>query len=244
MTSIIATVNPDGASVTLVLTPTESVAAITRTDGNGNAAIRLPAGTMPTAAPLTVVDYEAALQGTVTYSVPGASTAVELPATQPWLVFPLRPSQSVQLEQVTNYSAARVSLGTLHQVPDRTDPLAALGRLAQRTGQLAILCDSHATARLLESRLDLSGLGMLKEAEHAGLDMYFIPTGTSPEYDTDADQWTLTVDYTEISRPTSPINANVWTFGTVATSYSSFANVTSNYEDFEMLSLNDQAGVI
>lgn len=243
MTTITAYTNPDGASVTLTVTATGTVAAITRSDANGNASVRVPAGLLPTAASFTVVDYEAALTGAVTYTC-GDVAIVYLPATQPWLVFPLRPSESLQLEMVTNYSAGRVSLGTLHQVPDRTDPLAALGRLTQRTGQLQILCSTYAAVRALENGLDLSGVGMLKEAEHAGLDMYFIPNGTSPEYDADTEAWTLSVDYTEIARPTSPISPTVWTFGTVATSYSSFANVTSNYEDFEMLSLNDQSGVI
>lgn len=244
MTTLTATARPDGASVELTLTPSAQVEGILRSDANGNTQIRVPAGTFPRTTPLTITDWEASLQGSVTYSVAGAAPAVlDLPATQPWLVFPLRPAYSLPLDLVTEYSAGRVTLGTIHQVPDRPDPLANLGRLAMRTGQLAIHCDTYTEARLLETQLDLSGMAQLKQPDLAGMDMYFIPAATAIDPD-EEDTWRLSVDFTETTRPLSPVQANAWTFGTVATSYSSFANVSASYDDFEMLAINDQTGVI
>jgi hypothetical protein len=243
MTTLSASAAANGAAVTLTLTPTGTIDSITRSDANGNAAVRVPAGTFPRSTPVTLTDWEAALGTNVTYTVTGAAASLTLPSQSPWLVAPLRPSYSQAVEMVTDYGAARASLGTVHQVVDRPDPLVALGRLATRSGSLGVWIPTHEAGRSIESMIDLSGVVLYKQHQHAGMDMYFTVTGTDLTPDQD-EGWKLSIGYQEITRPTSPINANAWTFGNVSTSFASFANVTSNYADFEGLSLNDQAGVI
>lgn len=236
-----------GGYVTLTITPTEEITSIGRNDSNGATTVRVPPGTFPRTTPVTLIDWEASIRGVVNYWTNAAAGATGTTVTAftkaPYLVTPLRPSQSLELEAVGDYSAGRTSLGTVYQVPDRPDPLAALGRLTARTGTLSIWCADHATAALREAVLDMTGVAMLKTPDQAGMDMYFITNGTDKAENEDGRSWTLSVDYTEVSRPTSPINSSAWTFGTVAASYGSFANLSSSYEDFEGLSLNDQTGV-
>jgi len=242
MTTLTAT--PAGAAVSLTLVPTASIASISRSDANGTTTVRVPAGTFPRSTPVTLLDWEAEIGSTVTYTVTGAVAYATLTSDTPWLVAPLRPAMSQAVDMIVDYGAARASLGTVHQVTDRPDPLVALGRLTTRTGTLAAWVTDYAAGRSLENMIDRSGIVFLKQSQHAGQDMYFTVTGTDIKRDGDGDAWILTIGYQEISRPASPINEAVWTFGNVSTSFASFANVTSNYADFEGLSLNDQTGVI
>lgn len=243
MTTLTVAAHNNGTAATLTLTPSVSVTAITRTDSNGTVAIRVPAGTFPRSSPVALTDWEPALGSTVTYSVPGAVAAITLGSALPWLVAPLRPDMSQPVEMITDYAAGRISLGTIHQVVDRIDPLVALGRLAARSGSLTAWVPSYAAGRSLEDMIDRAGVLMLKQAQHAGQDMYFITTSCELVSDPE-DGWTLTLAYQEITRPLSPINTAVWTFASVSHSFASFANVSSKYADFEMLSINDQNGVI
>lgn len=244
MTTLTAKPNDAGTAVVLTLTPTESIPTITRIDANGSVAIRVPVGTFPRTEPLTFTDWESAIGTEVTYSTLGAGVKITLASLGPVLVAPLRPALSQAVEMVVDYGAARASLGTIHQVVDRPDPLVALGRLATRAGSLAVWVPSYAAGRAVENMIDRSGVVFYKQREHAGLDMYFVSTGTDLKRDGESDAWILTVAYQEITRPTSPINEAVWTFGTVSTSFSSFANVTSYYNDFEGLEINDRSEIL
>lgn len=243
MTTLTAAAALNGAAVVLTLTPTGSISSITRSDANGNRAVRVPSGTFPRSTPLTLTDWEAKLGSVVTYTVTGATASITLSSQLPWLVAPLRPALSQSVEMIIDYGSSRSSLGTIHQVTDRPDPLVALGRLATRSGTLTAWIPTYAAGRSLEDMIDRSGVVLYKQHEHAGMDMYFTVTGTDLVPDSE-DGWNLNIGYQEITAPTSPINEAVWTFGTVATSFASFANVTSDYDDFEGLSLNDQTGVI
>jgi hypothetical protein len=244
MTTLTAVPNADGTAVVLTLEPTESIPGITRSDANGTVDVRFPAGTFPRTTPLTYTDWESSLGTVVNYSTSGAAASVMLGSESPVLVAPLRPALSEVVEMVVDYGAARASLGTIHQVADRPDPLAALGRLATRAGSLAVWVPSYAAGRAVENMIDRSGVVFYKQREHAGLDMYFVSTGTELRSDTESEGWILNVAYQEITRPTSPINEAAWTFGSVSTSFASFRNVTSGYSDFEGLSVNDQSNVI
>lgn len=245
MTTLTA-VAADTASVQLILTPSASVSGgITRTDINGTAPVRLPAAAVfPRTDPLTVTDWEAALGVPVTYRAGGATATVTLTAPGPYLVPVLRPALSRAVEGVTEYRAERVSLGTVHQVSDRPDPLVALGRLSARAGVLTLWVPTHTEARAVENIIDLSGVLLLKQSENPGQDLYFVSLSTDLAPDKDADGWTLGIRYQEIARPTSPVTETAWTFGTVSRSFPSFRNVTTGYADFEGLSLNDQTGII
>lgn len=245
MTTLTALPNDTGTAVVLTLTPSAEIASITRSDANGTADVRFPAGTFPRTTPLTYTDWESSIGSLVTYSAGGAAAALTLGSESPVLVAPLRPELSQAVEMVIDYGAARASLGTVHQVADRPDPLVALGRLATRSGSLAVWVPSHAAGRVVENMIDRSGVVFFKQRDHAGQDMYFVSTGTELKRDPESDEaWILTVAYQEITRPTSPINETAWTFGSVSTSFASFRNVTAAYSDFEGLEINDQSAVI
>ena len=245
MTTLTATPNDESTAVVLTLEPTESIAGIYRTDANGNyVAVRVPAGTFPRTEPLTYTDWESSLGTAVTYAVTGASATVTLITDKPVLVAPLRPAMSQAVEMLVDYGASRTGLGTVHQVVDRPDPLVSLGRLGTRSGTLGVYLPTYPAGRAVENMIDRAGVVFYKQREHAGLDMYFTTTGTDLTPDTESESWILNVAYQEITRPVSPINETSWTFRDLSTSYSSFRNVTSGYDDFEGLSINDQTGVI
>lgn len=245
MSTFTAVPSAAGAAAVLTLTPSGTLAGpIMRTDANGTAPVRVPAGTFPRDRALTVTDWEAALGSPVTYSVAGITVRLILTGLDPVLVAVLRPSESVIVEAVTEYAAARASLGTVHQVQDRTDPLVSLGRLGARTGSLTVWFPDYPSARTAENMIDRTGVVMLKQAENPGQDMYFTAQTVQTDPDPESAGWVLTIAYTEISRPTSPITANAWTFADVSRSFPSFRNVTSSYSDFEMLTVNDSRAVL
>ena len=231
---ILVTLDPEGVSVD----------GLTRQDANGTTAVRVPAGTFPRTGVLDLADYEAALRGDVLYSAGSTSSGlVTLDGTvSPWLVAPLRPELSVRLETVLDYAAERASLTVEHRVPDRPDPLLALGRLGARTGSLAIWCADHATARAREDVIDRAGVLFLKAPQPGAFDLYFSPRRTAIA--ADGRRFILTVEYQETIRPVSPITSGSWTFADLAASYGSFSALTSSYDDFEGLRVNDQTGVL
>lgn len=234
----------DGSAVEITLNPEGITTQITRFDANGNATVRVPAGTFPRSTVLTYIDFEAALGSPVIYTAGNASATITLTGELPMLVAPLRPAMSHIVDMVTEYDAGRPSLGTIHQGIDRTDPLVALGRLTMRSGSLRVWVPTAGRGRMIESTIDRSGVMLYKQIDHPGLDMYFTVTGSTLAPAQEGQGWILTLNYQEIARPTSPISENVWTFGDVATSYTSFANVTASYDDFEGLSLNDDARIL
>lgn len=242
MTTLTAAVNPDGASVTLTLTPTVSISeGIYRTDANGTTLVRTVAGTFPRSTALTITDWEASLIGPVTYTAGGKTASAELPSESPCFVSISRPELSLSVDMVTGYGATRPSLGTVHQGVDRPTPLVALGRLSSRSGTLTVWLADHASALELEAMIDRSGAVFFKQNENPGQDMYLVVTGTDLAPDSE-EGWLLNVAYTEIDRPDTPIT--VWTFASLNAQYATFAAVKAAYTDFEALYLNDNSGVI
>jgi hypothetical protein len=239
MTTITATVAPDGAGTSLTITPNESITSIARIDATGTYEVRTPAGYLPwSAGARTLVDYEAPLTGPVTYRAGNAAVTVAAPAAPvPWLINPQDPSKSVALVQVTEYGAGRVSQTIVHEVPGRRQPLLNLGELAGRTGTLGLWCETATDGRRLEAALD--GTVLLLKAPTAGMDMFF--TALATQLDPDEDNWMLSVDYQEADRPAGL--APAWTFAGLRDGFASFAAVRTGFEDFAGVADNDRAGV-
>lgn len=225
------------AAVTLVLTTTTNVDSILRSDANGNALVRVPAGTFPRATTVTLTDWEAAISGPVTYTAGDAVARLTMTASSPWLIFPFRTGLALELIQVNDYSAGRTSLGTAHQVPGRPEPLVALGRLAYRSGSLDILCESLAAVRTLESNLDKAGLAMLKSPDQPGMDMYFTAADITTKQ-VEGGLWMASMAYLETARPSADLSA--WTFKALRQSFATFAAVREAFEDFDALARNDR----
>lgn len=237
MTTISATVNPDRASVALVLAPSESVAAVMRHDANGVQPVRFPSGTFPTSRAVQVDDWEASLRGPVTYSAGGASARVELEGTGPWLTPPVAPSASVRLVSVNGYDAARTSTSSATLLANG-GTVVKLGTLGRREGTFAVLCADHSVAAHVEDLLARYPQQLLRVPEHESLDLYFLCTGTKTTVDPETGLWELTVEYTETAIPAAGLPT--WTYGALAAAYSSLGDASAAYSSLAALAVNDR----
>lgn len=235
MTTLTATAQPDTASIALTLKPTGLVTAIMRTDANGARPVRAQAGQLPTSSATVLIDNEAALDGTVTYTVVGgggasASTAIDI--GEAWLTVPVTPLRSGRLDLVTGYDGARASRTVVHQVIGRADPMVTLGPLELRTGALEVWCSTAAAARALELVYDRGEVVQLRQ-EIAGLDMYHVATATRVAPDpaqTDPRRWVLTVDYVEVQWPTGDqLGTLGWSVDDVSATYPTIMALAATY---------------
>lgn len=237
MTTISATVNADRASVALVLTPTESLASIMRTDANGVQPVRFPSGTFPTSRPVQVDDWEAALSGPVTYRAGDASARVTLDGTGPWLTPPRAPSASVRLVSVIGYDAARESTSTATPLANGSS-VVKLGKMGLRTGAFEVLCADHAVAVHIEDLLARYPQQFLRVPEHVSMDLYFLVQGTKVATDPETGAWTLTVDYTETAAPAEGLPT--WTYAALAAAYPDLGSASASYASLAGVAVNDR----
>lgn len=195
-----------------------------------------------------LTDYEASA-GINTYSVEEktdteATATAELVLDSPWLLVPVLPNYSEQVQTITNYASQRQAQSTVHTIIGRTDPLVAFGVLGDRTGTLEIFCDSLAQARTLETVFNRGEVVMLKQNVE-GMDMYF--TGNSTvinPYSAEGEKMTryaMTVQYTELKRPIGNLaGALGWNFDELAASYASFNAVTLKFATFNDLTIRKE----
>jgi len=231
------------AHIALTIQPSSPVRRIVRTDVNGPAMLRVPARMLPSSGLLTVEDREAALVGPVRYDVDdgarGATATTELAASMPWLSLPLLAAQSVQVDSVTGYDAARDSLSTLHYPINRVDPLVTLGKMRTRAGRLEVYCSDHTAASRLYRLAGKGEIMLLRQAEHRGLDMYFTVTRDGVEYVDGS--WLYSADYTEVAWPGGDlVTREGWTFADLKTSADTFETVTSRYLTFDQLKVDER----
>lgn len=249
MTLITATPDTATASVQLSITYNSPVTRVLRNDENGIAEVRTLAGQLPTGTSGTLIltDYEAAA-GTNTYTVidsgSGASATATLVLDKPWLMVPVMPNYALQAEAITGYDSSREARSTVHAVIGRADPLVSFGPLGTRTGTLEVWSESLRAARDLETVLTRGEVVMLKQ-NVTGLDMYFhgSSTGINP-YTVEGEsstRWALTINYTEIVRPLSPLaGALGWDFNALAAAYASFDEVTLKFATFDDLTMRNE----
>lgn len=199
------------------LEPKASTPRIWRTDANGRRELEVPfisAGTAitPTTAPVgssygPFVDYEAALEGTVTYELvdtgggttPDASvnTALAGVATAPATLSSNDLDQSARIELVTNYSGELASTGKVHTVVDRADPVVVTGPASTRQGTLELFTTTRTDA---ETLLDVvkAGTELLLRTRNA-MDIRLVPQRASDRpAEVGEDLWQLQLDYVEV----------------------------------------------
>lgn len=229
------------------------VAAINRTDANGTAPVRLRAGVLPQPAvvALTVDDYEAAA-GMVTYTLTGQTTggaaaSATVPGTMtldsPWLGMPIMQTFSQRIESVLTYGADIGGRSGIVEPPGRNDPIVILRRMGLRRGQMQLWAGAHANVASIRGALGRGEIMMLRQPEHAGMDMYFVADRASVDTLTAAaagTKFAVTVSYIEVARPYGFLaSAPGWDFEQLATAYPDFLSVASAYPDFASLSLNE-----
>lgn len=200
---------------TITVTPTAawSGTVITRTDANGtDVPVRNPNKLDTTGGVMTLVDYEAAMTGTVTWKVTdgsgGTATANGTPpaaGTAPQLTLPASgtPPLFAAVSMVIDYDETAVSPVTVHQVLGRSDKLSNPGPMLARAGTLEIWCATYADTLALRNLLRNAGTAFLRQADFPGLDLYFVAReiATAPGDATPTRRWLTSVTYDEIPRP-------------------------------------------
>ena len=196
---------------------------IRRTDANGTSVVVREAiagqdttGTTGSAT-MSVTDYEAALTGTVSYTVTDgtgvtATATVTPPATAGvWLTLPAvsdpavpTPPAFVPVVMVTSYDEDSASNGSLHWVINRADPIANPGPLQLRSGSVDLWCTDYPTAKAVRTLLAGGAVAQLRQPSFPGLDLYLVATGgvgIRHETLTTPQRWVATVTFQEVTAP-------------------------------------------
>lgn len=239
MTTLTAIPQPATASIALDLEPTGTVTQILRTDARGIAPVRTLPGQLPTSSPTVLVDNEAALTGTVTYTVVGgggASATTALDLAQEWLTVPVTPAWSQQVDAplngvpvpgLTGFTAEREASSTILAVIGRPAPLVNLGPLRLRTGNVDVWCPDAASAMAWAAIYDRGEVVLLRQTI-PGLDMYHVATRT--RVDPDETRWRLSIEYREVALPAGDqVGTLGWSIDDVTATYATVAAVTATY---------------
>jgi hypothetical protein len=232
--------NPATGSVQLSITPSGTITRVQRTDANGTYDVRLLAGILPWPAAsgvLTLDDYEAANGSctyTITTSVDSASGAVVLDLGGPWLGVPVTPQFSSRVDSITGYGSALESRSTVLEPEGSPFPIVITRTGSSRRGRLELWAGTYPAALNL---LRLAGRGqvmMLRQSEHAGMDMFFtVNGGTTLKTLTVAQGKTVfavDLDYIEVPRPAAPLSGALgWTWGQLKNTYATWGDVFNDY---------------
>jgi hypothetical protein len=251
-TTITAEALPELAQVRLTITTDTALVSLVRADANGTATVRTrgddvlgiipPAGTN-----IVTLDYEAS-QGTVIYTATDTAGAahqasVQFVLLQPWIFVPVMPNYSTALQTVTGYNAQVPGRSTVHEPLGKTSPTVVIRAMATKRGTLGLWAGTHEAAQGILDTLSRGEVLMLRQAEHRGMDMYFIALDADLDTLTVAGAetlWGVSVRYIQVSRPIGNLaTALGWDFTTVAASAGSFAELRTRYATFEDLRLNE-----
>lgn len=244
---LIAVSDVENGRVTLTITPPGQVLGIVRADDNGTRPVRLPAGTLPAAAPLTVTDFEPALSGQVQYRVKTsleeltAWTTLARPGLPmaPRFILPHNPLYAVVVETVTDYSAARTTSATVHEIIGRPDPILALGLMRPRAGRLEVFSRTYQDARDLESLFERGQVAMYRQPENPGADMYLVALDLETRQEEQV-AWITTINYQEVNAPAGDVLTRMdWTFDALAEAHDTFEDVTRAYANFNQLTISE-----
>jgi len=211
---------PSFHRLTVTSVPSAYVFSLTRSDANGITPVRLFQGQGIVGGALIVTDYEPSLTGPLTYTV-NTTTAVSVTTTlalpETWLTVPVAPQYSARADLVTGLTSARETTTTVHKIINRPDPILTLGALRLRSGSLTVWCPSYAVGRTLEAVYGRGEIVMLRQSDYAGLDMFHAATGNVSlaleDTMTPTRRWLLSVDYTEVKRPSGALTGAIgWTY--------------------------------
>lgn len=252
MPTITAELLPEIGAIRLTIATTVALASLVRADGNGTADVRVRQGGLAAPAAgsnMIHTDYEPA-QGGVIYTATdtagaSAQVSVQFNLPSPWLLVPVLPNYSSQLQTVTAYSAKGQSRSTVHQPPGRPDPVVVLRSFGSKQGTLGLWAGTHQAAQALYNTITRGEVLMLRQPEHLGQDMYFTAMDADIEVLAIAGSgtvWGVRLTYVQVGRPSDPLGAALgWTFASVSAAAGSFAELRTKYPTFEALRLNEPA---
>ncbi len=238
------TADPAGAAIMIRITVDAGlkVRGIIRTDANGSRRVRTPWPLPAYWSGFMVRDYEPALSGTVRYDLDdgalGASAEISWQNYGAWLTVPIDPARRLQFDVITELEADRKTTTTFHDIVGRTDPLAVIGGQKLRTGRLAVLANTYDDVTAINSLIKSRQVLMVRQALHAGLDMYFLAENSTEQYFDP--NWIVTFDFQEVAWPKNLVAARPeWTFAALKNAYRTFEAVTPNYSTFASLTRNE-----
>jgi len=241
MTTITATPDPATGQITVTIAKTEAITSLIRADVNGTRPVRAPAGVFPsagTSGTITIVDHEAAFNGSVVYRAGTAAprwTGFTGPQ-QPRFTLPFTPEITLAVDAVDTYSAGRESASTVHEILGREDdPIVVAAGMRSKRGTLEIILDSYAQAAELENLLSLGKPIMYRQSENPGQDLYFHASNISIA--SDVPHWKVSASFVGIRPPVGDRAAfGTWTFTTLAALPSgTFGTVAAGYDSFDTL---------
>lgn len=234
-------------SVRLNIDSTAAVTSVVRADANGTRPVRTRAGLLPRTGVFAVYDFEPSISGALNYRVTSSEGTVEVwtslatgDGMNPIFTLPSVPEYFVSVELVTDYSAARESRSTIHEVIGRDDPMIALGNLRTRRGTLEIWSAEYQQARNLETLVERGQIAQYRQSEHPGMDMYLAVTSldTAP----DEDKWKTSLGYAEVNWPLGDVISDpAWTFTALAAGHPSFTAVAQEYDNFHQLTIGEES---
>ena len=238
MTTLVLAAFPATGSNRLTITPTADITGIRRTDANGTHDVRTLDGLLPweTTDVLTLDDYEAG-HGTSTYTVTTAAGtvygAIVLTLASPWLVTPEVPQFSAAVPSVLDYGAGMTTLSTVHEPEGREDTIVIVRGASSRRGTMQVQGGTYAQALNLLRLFQRGQTMQLRQLQHAGMDMYFLPMAADIVTTQKAGAlsvFDVNVNYTEVARPAGALaGALGWTWAELELAFTSWGAVSDAY---------------
>lgn len=240
MTTLTLTTDPVNGFNRLTIEPTAEVTRVRRSDANGAADVRTESGALPHPLPDTLVldDYEA--NGTATYTVTTTAGTVSATIVQtlltPWLGTPEAPQFSAAVRSVLTYGAGTSTLSTVHEPEGRGDPIVIVRGASSRRGTMTVQAGTYPEALNLLRLCQRGQTMMLRQLQHPGMDMYFLPmnseivtalaAGARSVFD-------LQVQYIEVGRPKGYLSGALgWTWDGLAADFATWDDVADAYESW------------
>ena len=242
MTTLLLTTSAATGANRLTITPTADVLSVRRTDVNGTYDVRTMTGVLPHPAAggvLVLDDYEA-VHGTATYTVATADQtltgSIVLDLDSPWLGTPEAPQFSAAVQSVLDYAAGTATLSTVFEPDGRAAPIVVVRGASSRRGTLRVAGGSYAATLNLLRLCQRGQTMLLRQTDHPGMDMYFIPLNadiTTALAAGPASVFDLSVQYIEVDRPLGSLSGSLgWTFAALAAAFTDFAAVSAGYASF------------
>lgn len=229
------------------------LASLVRSDANGTNPVRLYEDQGLSDGVLIHTDAEPATTGLIAYTATlldvgtsatqtvSASTTLDGLVTETRIAPAVLPARGVWVRLITQYGATRETTTTVAQVINRPDPLVTLGVQATRTGSLSILCESYPVALGVAAAYNAGEVMLLRQPDHAGLDMYHVGTRVQIDPDIETGRWIVTLDYVEVAVPTAPLRGSIgWTFGASLALDPTFAASRVRFPTFVDLTVGPQ----
>jgi len=239
MTTLILNADPATGSVRLTITPTAEVTRVRRSDVNGTAEVRTMTDQLPHPAPdvLVLDDYEANghARYTVTTTAGTVTGVIILPLASPWLGTPENPQHSAAVASVLDYGAGGVSRATVHE-PDGDDAPIVIGLGGStRRGSIRVstVGGTYAEALNVFRILGRGQTMLLRQAEHPGMDMYFIAGNydiVTALPDRARSVFDVTASYIEVARPAGALSGALgWTWAALEAAFPTWGDVEEAY---------------